>query len=58
MLLEFYMVFMFFFNITGQMATNEEKSYLASNNDGNKRDVSEKGTSEMLYVLSFNKIVF
>ena len=41
MLLELYMVFMFFFNITGQMASNEEKSHPASNNDGNEssRDV-------------------
>ena len=32
---------MFFFNITGQMASNEEKSHLASNIDGNEsaRDV-------------------
>ena len=32
---------MFFFNITGQMDSNEEKSHPASNNDGNKssRDV-------------------
>ena len=30
------MVIVFFFNITGQMASNEEKSHLASNNDGNE----------------------
>ena len=36
MIFEFYMVFMFLFNITGQMANNEEKSHPASNNDGNE----------------------
>ena len=30
------MVFMFFFNITSQMASNEEKSHPASNSDGNE----------------------
>ena len=44
MLLEFYMVFMFFFNITCEVASNEEKDHPASNIDGNKlaRDVESE----------------
>ena len=44
---------MFFFNITGHMATNEEKSHPASNNDGNERDVNEIGTSNSYCVYVF-----